>query len=624
MNSLAFVILARDSGIGLHALVQDIRAVARPGDQVLIVDDGDDGGETARWAGRAMAMTGLGAGVAVSRIVTGTRAPGDAGLAANLARDRIAADLVLFLPGAARLVPAGVDAARALATQTGALLVLCRWAMRDADSAQALPLPADPQPAPHLSALLMARSLLDRLPRHAEGQPGGSNLPVIRAAAALAAAEGRLERADDPLGTLPPWADAPADWLHGGVQALPDPADRAWLAAHSPWRIRGAGHGAACALAPALETLGLPSDRAALRKAAAPHPAPPRIGSALLQVARIGRHARRMPLSYPDLAPLWQDRVALTDDAACADLVLLAHPVDLMDLTRPEAAALDRRTCALFSEEPFWDTLFSPDPLARRVVLRAAHLGGLAVHQVNHHRSAVFDFDRIPYFLLTEHRYAESYARLFSRNAALSAQDWLAAFANRPMQAAFMAERRPEAFHDLRLPGGDVTGLCAWRTRLAEAYRTGRVERLGASWHGGPTRFDLPDWHGDKIERLDGQTRFLSAVENTHQPAYLSEKLFDAFACGARPLYVASPWHRVHDLGLPAEAWVNLWGLDSAAAPVVIDAAAWDGGFAAAYAAAQASLAALFTDPAILAAERARLGAAVWDELIRLEGLGPA
>jgi hypothetical protein len=193
-----------------------------------------------------------------------------------------------------------------------------------------------------------------------------------------------------------------------------------------------------------------------------------------------------------------------------------------------------------------------------------------------------------------------------------------------PYDITFMAERRPEAFHDVRFAAGDITGLCAWRTRLALGCTGPGVQRLGASWGHGPSRFDLTDWHADKIAGLDGQTKVLSGIENTHQPTYLSEKLFDAFACGARPLYVASPGHRVHDLGLPEGAWLNLWGQTSDSAVGLVEAAPWDGGFFAAYAAAQGRLAALFTDADILAAERARLGRALVAEVDRLIQCGPA
>jgi hypothetical protein len=338
-----------------------------------------------------------------------------------------------------------------------------------------------------------------------------------------------------------------------------------------------------------------------------------------------GAHSHRTPLAYPHLAPLWDTAIALSGDAAHADLIVLAHPHNAATLNATAAQAVARGTpLALISEEPFWDTLFSPDPLARSVTLTTAHLGAIRVHQVNHHRSGIFDFDRIPDYLLTDPRFVARYAQAFARHAQHTAQDWQAMFAARTADITFMAERRPEAFHNIALPQGDIQGLCAWRTELAEACTRGSVARIGASWDAGPSRFDLDDWHRDKISQLDGQTRMLSGIENTHQPTYVSEKLFDAFACGACPLYVASPGHRVHGLGLPPGAWLNLWRQSPAQAARTVQAHIWDTGFFTDYATAQQQLAALFTDPGILARERARLGRALIHEVTRLAGLGPA
>ena len=348
--------------------------------------------------------------------------------------------------------------------------------------------------------------------------------------------------------------------------------------------------------------------------------------AAPLRIASLGPHAHRSPFGHAALAPLWEGAVTLTDDPGTADLILFAHPQDPAHLPVPLPSR--RIPVALLSEEPFWDTLFSPDPLARRIFLPAGRVGDIALHQVTHHRSPIFAFDQIPYDLLTEPGHLATYARLFARNAARSPADWQSAFAARRVQAAFMATRRPESFHDLQLAAGDITGLCAWRTRLAQDYQTGKVWRLGEGWHRGwkraPPRRLQPDWHRAKIARLDGQARIISGIENTHQPSYLTEKLFDAFACGARPLYFASPGHRLHDLGLPAAAWINLWGLDSASAAHAIDAALWDMDVCAAYAQAQTQLARMFTTPTLIAAERARLGQALLGEVRRLADLGPA
>lgn len=331
----------------------------------------------------------------------------------------------------------------------------------------------------------------------------------------------------------------------------------------------------------------------------------------MIRVFLEGAHSHRTPLSYPALAPLFAGRIERVAEPAEADLLVFAHVLDIEAAPRDLVAEWRerRRPVVLLSEEPFWDTIWGRRPLEREIVVETAH-GDLPVIQLNHHTSDIFRFERIPYYLLTAHRFASAYGWRFRRNAARGAADWRARRAGCARDIVFMFERRPERYHDAAWPEAGLFGLCAWRTDLAEACAAAapeRVEIIGASWRGGPTRFELADWHLDKLVRLDGRARIIGAVENTHHPDYLTEKVFDAFACGACPAYLAAPGHALHRLGLPAEAWINLHGLDPRAAAERLCAAARDAGGDDAHVAAQQRLAALFSDTGALVAERARL-----------------
>ena len=339
----------------------------------------------------------------------------------------------------------------------------------------------------------------------------------------------------------------------------------------------------------------------------------------MIRVFKTGRHARRTPLSYTALAPLFADHITLVDSPDQADLYVFAHVLDLEDIPLEviEDWRRRRRPVVLLSEEPFWDTIWCRHPLKRHHIVKTRY-GALPVIQLNHQTSAIFRFERIPYYLLTNHRFATTYAHRFTRNARLSPRDWKTAFETRAKRLVFMFERRPESYHDLRWPEGGVIGLCAWRTNLALAFTPDEAKRIGQSWHGGQTRFELPDWHLAKMVALDGRTRILAAVENTHSPHYLTEKLFDAFACGALPLYYASPNHRIHGLGLPENAWLNLYGLSPKEAADRVREFAFDDAFFEAYRAAQQKLEALFTDPVLIVAERTRLQQSVIRELSRI------
>jgi hypothetical protein len=336
----------------------------------------------------------------------------------------------------------------------------------------------------------------------------------------------------------------------------------------------------------------------------------------MIRIFKTGRHAHRTPLSYADLASLFADHIQLVDTPDKADLYLFAHSMDFD--TAPRALVEDwrrrRRPAVILSEEPFWDTIWGQRPLERQIRLESP-FGALPVLQLNHCTTDIYHFDFIPYYLLTEHRFAQVYTPLFQRNAERPASEWRAAFANRQRDLTFMFERRPERYHSVTWPEADLTGLCAWRTDLAEACDWQGVARLGQSWQGGKTRFELNDWHGDKLRQLDQSTRQMGALENTHHPDYITEKIFDAFAIGAKPVYFASPNHRIHDFGLAPETWVNLHGQTPEDAAEALRQTKYDSSFFDAFHEAQLRLANRFGDPSIAAAERTRLSLSLLNTL---------
>lgn len=340
----------------------------------------------------------------------------------------------------------------------------------------------------------------------------------------------------------------------------------------------------------------------------------------MIRVFKTGRHAKRTPLSYPALWSLFEAEIELVERPEMADLYLFAHVMDIQEA--PENLVLDwrrrRRPVVLLSEEPFWDTIWGGRPL-EPVIFVETDYGALPVHQLNHSTSEIFRFARIPYYLLTNPRFENAYRQRFRRNVQRSLADWQAAFAARPKDISFMFERRPESYHAVSWPDAGLIGLCSWRTELAEACHGARVERLGQSWQGGQTRFELKtDWHMDKLIRLDDRPRLMGALENTHQRDYVTEKFFDAFACGALPVYYAGPEHRIHDFGLPAESWVNLHGLTPPDAARKLMSHRVGRGELEAFCEAQRALAGLMGDPDVWQEERPRLGLAV---LAALEGL---
>ncbi|ARO15478.1 CDP-glycerol:poly(glycerophosphate) glycerophosphotransferase [Ketogulonicigenium robustum] len=273
---------------------------------------------------------------------------------------------------------------------------------------------------------------------------------------------------------------------------------------------------------------------------AAPPAAPAITGRAPIRFRLVGPHAHRTPLSYPDLQPFWRDHLQHCPTGA-ADLHIIAHPLD--------AAHAPPAPLLLLSEEPFWDLLFNPAPAAETVTLPTGG-GAATIPQITHSNSAVFTTTSaapLPYYPLTEARFAATYRQLFTANAQLAPDDWRAAWPLRRWHTALLAAHRPAPFH--AITNADLRGLSAARTALALRRAGPDTLVMGTGWNNAPPR--TPDWHPQKIALLNRQARVVSAIENTLQRDYLSEKLFDALACGALPLTVAPDDHAARRLGLP-------------------------------------------------------------------------
>ena len=151
-----------------------------------------------------------------------------------------------------------------------------------------------------------------------------------------------------------------------------------------------------------------------------------------------------------------------------------------------------------------------------------------------------------------------------------------------------------------------MIGLSVYRTKVAEAVSGPGVLRVGKGWDAGRPRQLLVDWHLDKLARLSGGTRLLGAYENVDQAEYISEKIFDAFAVGAMPLYHAGPTHRIAEL-VPDEARIDTAGLSIEDAAARIDDLTLETGHAAAWLDTCRGLFRLFGDLPAIRAERRRV-----------------
>ena len=339
-----------------------------------------------------------------------------------------------------------------------------------------------------------------------------------------------------------------------------------------------------------------------------PHPARPQA----VKICLFGRHANRTPLSYPPLRRAAGDRIELVEDPGQADVLMTGFNLDIRENAEQiERIAQDRpdTRLAVVSEEPLWDSIWSGGFLERerRQTCGATDIGYTFL---NHSNSTIFDFETIPYFLLTDDRLLARYSLLLARYAELSPQALLTGWRQAPMPAAFVAEVRDDERYAQSFPAEGVIGLSTYRTEVARNSVMPGVFREGRGWNGNARRQDLPDWHLDKLAKLDRRVRVMSAYENTHQKNYISEKIFDAFALGAIPAYYADGDHGIHRL-VPEACMVNTFGETAEAAAERIGTCTPDVEMAERWLDTARRLQDLFSDQEKIRAERQRVTDAV-------------
>jgi len=339
----------------------------------------------------------------------------------------------------------------------------------------------------------------------------------------------------------------------------------------------------------------------------------------MIKYCLVGKHQHRTPLSYPAFHPYLPAGLIPVDLADNPDVLVFGYVQDFhesFNLIQEARQHNEKLKVVVLSEEPFWDTLWSGD-YTQRETERVINGASISYHAVNHTNSRVYEYRKIPYIVTTEDAFFARYSMLFRRNAACSERDFRRIWGRAAVNSAFYAESRLADKFAYAHPENDVQGLCQFRSRLAQLALEADPEKtvvVGKGWHTGAPRQKLPDWHLDKLAALDSQSHFISALENTHQPHYTTEKLFDAYACRGIPLYWASPNHSIKHW-LPMDSYINLYGQTPEEALETIQSFVDDQAFMEQYRAAQSELAERFGNAGHLAAERQRVAKAVFDTL---------
>ncbi len=337
-----------------------------------------------------------------------------------------------------------------------------------------------------------------------------------------------------------------------------------------------------------------------------------------IRFSLVGRRSHRTPLSYPAYRELLGARLVEVDPAHRPDILVFGTRDDIpqeqlaIETARRYNSAV---RVVVLSEEPFWDFLWGGDFREKNGSLDC-EFGSVSYAYLNHLTSKIFEFESIPYFITTDDHFLARYCACFKRNIELSVEDFIRRWRDAPIQTAFFAERRLNEKFDEVLAGAEhICGLSRYRSLLAIEYNEPGTVKIGKGWgKKGIRRQSLPDWHLDKLTRLDGNARLVSALENTHLHSYITEKLVDAYAVGAVPMYYAGPEHRVTEL-CPSRSFLNLYGMTPEEAVETIRTFSDSESFAQDYIADQQHLALRFGDAGVVQRERLRVIAEIFKEL---------
>jgi hypothetical protein len=338
-----------------------------------------------------------------------------------------------------------------------------------------------------------------------------------------------------------------------------------------------------------------------------------------IKYSLVGTHSKRTPMAYTPYRLLFDSHLSQVSPEAGPDLLVFGYvhgfAQELEAIEKAQKANPSVRLVVV-SEEPLWDSIWSGDFTRRKTIWQLSDRS-ISYTALNHVTSSIFCFENLPYFITTEDHYLARYAYLFRRNSQLSKTQLLSHWKSASYRAVFFAEKRLDEKFDKQHPAVNVRGLCRLRSQIAQAHEGPDVLRVGRGWSTGPARQKLPDWHLDKIAQLDRKVRILSALENTHQDHYVTEKLFDAYAVLGIPLYYAAPTHKAFNL-VPESSIINLYDLTAEAAISVISQFTLIDEYADAYLEAQRQLAKLCSNARILRSERERVVAEVVNEFERI------
>ena len=301
-----------------------------------------------------------------------------------------------------------------------------------------------------------------------------------------------------------------------------------------------------------------------------------------MKIALLGRHSNRTPIAYHSYSSILPGDIQLVPSIEEADAVVLGFEIDLLSLSEEQQELLaNRRDIRLLviSEEPLWDTVWASDYQSRVVQLPT----GIQYECYNHFNSSLFKFERIPYFLTTNNHFLVRYRAMLQANSFVTAREIEKHWSSAQYKGAFFLERRDDRRYAVQGADGEPLGLSFLRSSIAaKFYGLEGYLVTGKGWRAQGARQLSADWHLEKLSVCKNNAAVLMAAENTYHCNYVTEKVFDSYACLAVPLVYGGLGHRYSEL-LPNESYVNLRGLTTDKVFEAVETIVFDSDFIARY-----------------------------------------
>ncbi len=301
-----------------------------------------------------------------------------------------------------------------------------------------------------------------------------------------------------------------------------------------------------------------------------------------INIFLLGSHSKRTPFAYSGYKPFFDRFFRYVDSHLKADVIILGYVATFETEKGIIIEAINNNPSVKFavcSEEPLWETTGlhisrSSDIVEATNTSACYKLDDILIEflYLSHHNALKCEGNLLPYYITTNDRFYIRYNQMFTRNyLSLTSNSVSNLWKCRATRfATFIFEKRDNKNkYDFCIKNIELRGLSFYRSSLVSLLLERQYEppgclAVGAGW--GPElsiRQSLHDWHLDKITICDKKTFLMSAIENTLHPNYVTEKIFDAYACQSLPIYIASDKHIVKKF-LPNCSFVNLYsGLES-------------------------------------------------------------